>query len=355
MNNTALQIEPLDIRNADREAYVALNAFNNRIRAESYPDDPPIALAEMIQQMLHIPGFVDVFTWVIWDETHSSLIGKGEMSVLRMETNQHVADISIQVVPEYRRQGLGQHFLNLVAKQAQHEQRRLLMTSTNERIPGGAAFMTRIGAQKGQESHLNQLTVADLDRNLLQQWLAHGEQLTEDFELGLWDGAFPEERLPAVVDLLNVMNSAPRDQLDVEDFKMTPERLREMEKAVAARQTEHWTLYVAERKTGKFVGFTDVLWNANRPQLLTQNSTGIFPEYRNRGLGRWLKAAMLDKVLRERPQVKFVRTGNADSNTAMLKINHELGFKPYLSTAVWQVETDQVIHYLDQKRGNHDV
>jgi hypothetical protein len=63
-------------------------------------------------------------------------------------------------------------------------------------------------------------------------------------------------------------------------------------------------------------------------------------------LGRWLKAAMLDKVLKERPQVKYVRTGNADSNAAMLKINTELGFKPYTADAIWQVELQKVLDYL---------
>lgn len=75
--------------------------------------------------------------------------------------------------------------------------------------------------------------------------------------------------------------------------------------------------------------------------------TGVFPAYRKRGLGRWLKAAMLDAVLRERPQVRLVRTSNADSNTAMLAINRALGFKPYLAESFWQVETDTVLRYLD--------
>ncbi|MBI3460811.1 hypothetical protein HY009_07770, partial [Candidatus Acetothermia bacterium] len=74
------------------------------------------------------------------------------------------------------------------------------------------------------------------------------------------------------------------------------------------------------------------------------------PKYRNKGLGRWLKAAMLEKVLRERPQVKRLRTGNANSNGPMLKINHELGFKPYKSWIDWQVELDKALAYLGINR-----
>jgi GNAT superfamily N-acetyltransferase len=74
--------------------------------------------------------------------------------------------------------------------------------------------------------------------------------------------------------------------------------------------------------------------------------TGVFPQYRKKGLGRWLKAAMLEKVLKELPQVKFIRTGNADSNAAMLRINNELGFKPYMADTLWQVELQKVFEYL---------
>jgi hypothetical protein len=38
---------------------------------------------------------------------------------------------------------------------------------------------------------------------------------------------------------------------------------------------------------------------------------------------------------------------NADSNEPMLKINYELGFNPYISECIWQVETEKVLGYLD--------
>ena len=74
--------------------------------------------------------------------------------------------------------------------------------------------------------------------------------------------------------------------------------------------------------------------------------TGVFPTFRNKGLGRRLKAEMLEKVIADRPQVKYVRTDNADMNAPMMKINSELGFKPYIAECVWQVETEKVSDYL---------
>jgi mycothiol synthase len=41
-----------------------------------------------------------------------------------------------------------------------------------------------------------------------------------------------------------------------------------------------------------------------------------------------------------------VRTGNADVNKPMLKINTELGFKPYMASIIWQVEINRIKAYL---------
>ncbi len=58
---------------------------------------------------------------------------------------------------------------------------------------------------------------------------------------------------------------------------------------------------------------------------------------------------MLDRIVTGRPEAKFVRTGNADSNAAMLGINHALGFQPYISRALWQLDTDKALAYLAER------
>ncbi len=341
-------IKAVDPKHLTDDEYRAVNALNNRIRAERLPNDPPIPLEEDIQRLKNIPDFVQVTAWRV-THPNGALVASGSVAFFKMEQNQHVGEMSIEVLPEHRRHGIGRNLLAQIADAARGANRTLLIGSTNDRIPAGAAFMQRIGADKGLEGHTNQLDLKDLNRDLLRQWQVQAQERATDFELEFLQGPYPERDLADIARLMHVMNTAPRGSLQVEDFEMSPEHLRQQERSILARGSTRWSIFVREKSTGKFAGFTEMTWNPNRPQILSQMGTGVFPEYRNKGLGRWLKAAMLERVLRERPQVQFVRTGNADSNAAMLKINFELGFKHYISDAIWQVEVAKVFEYLGAK------
>ena len=144
-------------------------------------------------------------------------------------------------------------------------------------------------------------------------------------------------------------NTSPRDGLNLEDQHFTPERLRGIEQSMEIQGTQRWTMYVRERESGSLVGYSEMDFDPEQPHLIFQDATGVQPEFRGRGLGRWLKAAMLERLLHEKPEVKHVRTGNADSNGAMLKINTALGFKPHSAHVQWQVETEKVLELLRSK------
>jgi mycothiol synthase len=345
--STLFQIHPLNMTEASEAEYAAFNRHSNAIRRERLPDDPAVTLEETIQMFKNIPPFVAVREWCAWDASQEDIIAQGNVVMLRTEENQHLAQFDITVLPAYRRQGLGRRLLALIADAARAENRRLLLTETHDRAPG-AAFMTLLGAQKGLEGHVNQLRIGDLDRGLIERWLQQARERAPGYQIGLWDGPYPQDQIEAIARLHDLTNQQPMGSLEIEDQHMTPEELRDNERSIFARGMQRWTIYVMESATGKFAGFTEMGWNPTRPEILNQYMTGVFPEHRNQGLGRWLKAAMLDKVLKDRPEVKVVRTGNADSNAAMLKINNELGFQPYMATALWQIEIDRVQEYLDQ-------
>lgn len=342
-------IRPFDHKNATTAAYEALNIFSNRMRAEQFPDDPPIPLAEAIQDWRNMSAAYKLCEWAMQKQENTPILAAAHI-IMPLTDNLHMAYCGVEVLPEYRRQGLASRLLPLIVECVRLEGRRLLVAIPNARIPAGTVWLERLGAQKGSEEHYNQLRLADLDHTLLDQWQAAAQPLTADFELGVWTGAYPEEHLAAIAELvMRLANSVPRDQLQIEDMTCTPAELRKVEQSFAAIGRERWTLYLRERATSHFVGLTEVYWHPNRPEFLQQGMTGVLPVYRNRGLGRWLKAAMLTKVLRDRPQVAIIRTSNADSNAAMLKINRELGFQPYLVRIEWQVTTEQVADYLKMK------
>jgi len=183
-------------------------------------------------------------------------------------------------------------------------------------------------------------------RAMLRRWVGRAEERAQGFVLETLVGTFAESSLDEMAHLFNVMNDAPRGELDMEDEKMTPEHIREWDESLSRRGQERWHMHIRHVATGELAGYTETVWNPYRPDILQQWGTGVWPKYRNLGLGRWLKAAMLEKVVRERSAVKRVRTGNADSNAPMLGINYTMGFQPYRSWTGWQLTVDQAEQYL---------
>lgn len=345
---TDLEIKDFDPQTAGEADFALLNAFDNRLGAEAWPEDPPSTLEETIRNRRSTPPFFINREWVVCRADGSEVVAHGSAGYPETPENRHLAQFWIGVLPEMRRKGIAKALLRRVADLARTAERRLLMTRTSSSVPAGEAFMDRLGARMGLATYTNQLLIADLNRDLVREWQERAAALKGEFELGLWTGPYPEADIEAITRLETVMNTAPRDDLEMEDSSPSVERLRQWETSLLQRKVERWTIYARGLRSGELAGYTEVFWNPDQPQILAQGDTGVFPAYRNRGLGRWLKAAMLEKVLRERPEVTTVRTGNALSNAPMLRINEELGFRPRQSNFMWQVGLDRVFDYLGQ-------
>lgn len=341
-----IAIEEVDLPSLPSDDVVRLNAFENVLEAEAHPDDPPTPLELTRAQVRNVPDVIRVRAF--WArEADGSIAGTARTSFRDTEDNRHLLDVSMDVHPDRRRRGIGRVLLGCVAEVAEVEGRPLLVGVTSDRVPDGEAFARRLDATRGIAFHTNRLVLDEVDRDLVDRWIADGPARAPGYELVPVDGRYPDELLEAIVDVHHVMNTAPRDDLDMEDFRLTPDQVRQYEESLFASGTERWSLFARHGATGELVGLTEVFWNPHRPETVHQGDTGVAPEHRGHGLGKWLKGTMLRRILQERPGADDVRTGNADSNDAMLGINRAMGFRPYEASIGWQLPLERVRAYLE--------
>lgn len=331
----------IDIKNADMASFERIHSLFTCIETERNPDDPPISIEMLKQRWQNQPDFVNIQAWVIEPQPDQPFVASAWAVYLETEENRHLMQVMIGVLPAFRRQGLGRRLLQQIVEYTRSKQRQLLLFMTSSRVPAGVAFMQAMGATMAMESRPNELRLAEVQVELVQRWLAAAQGLETNYSLHFWDDAYTDSQIPDMLLLHELGNQAPRDDLDLEDFRITAEQLRQADESLIARGQQRWTAVVHERRTGRPVGFTELILERERPALLHQDLTGVFPEFRNQGIGRWLKAAMLDRVLREWPEGRVIRTGNAGSNAPMLKINSELGFRADHVNQAWQVDVEQ--------------
>ncbi len=339
-------IEEIDYRGASEDVLREINAFGHAMAAESHPEDPPEPFDVFRAWRDNISPNGVPREFLVRDD-NGLVIGRLETWWEREENNQHVLDIDLAVLPEQRRAGVGRRLLATAVEAAEEAEKRLLVGHTIDRVTAGEDFAKRVGAEAALVGHTNRLAIADVDRAMAERWVEEGPVRAPGYSLFAIDGAVPDEFVEQFVTVLGVMNTAPRENLDMEDWVITPEQLRHMERSMLSVGAERRYLAARLDATGEFVGFSE-LWRYSRsePNTCRQWGTGVFPEHRGHALGKWLKAVNILRVMDEWPEVVDIRTHNADSNDPMLGINRALGFEPYTVDVHWQIATEKARDYV---------
>jgi mycothiol synthase len=316
-------------------------AYTNELRREVLPDDPPITVEQVAAALAAQPDRIHTYAFRLKD-ADGALVGNATTSVDAKERdNPDVLAAGINVLPAHRRQGHGTKLLAELVALADSLGKTRIVGDTYEGVDAGAAFAEAVGGTARQANHMNHLPLAEVDRPMLERWVAEAADRSSDYELIGWDGPVPDEHVADWLDLVLVMNTAPKDDLELNDFTFTEEQLRDAERVARAVHQEDWVLVARHRATGEWAGFHNVGWEPNQPRYVYVGATGVMPEHRGHALGKWLKAAMTLRILDERPDATNIRTGNADSNDAMLGINRLMGYRPLLGQMTWELPVEE--------------
>jgi GNAT superfamily N-acetyltransferase len=256
------------------------------------------------------------------------------------ESNKHLFWTDFYVRQNERRRGTGAAWLPVILELMDRHGCTVVGMSAEDEP--GYAFLKWAGAEPKFSGAENRLRIADVDWALLERWVKEGQARSPRTKLEIYDGLLPDSMLDEFAPQLSTMlNTIPWEGLDHGDIIVTPAHMRyHNERLQAGQETPHTVL--TREPDGTMSSVTDVTWAPYRSTIIYQEFTGVLPSERGRGLGKWVKAAMLLHLRDLYPEMEWVATGNASSNAPMLAINKRMGFKQYRAGKEYQMTRDQV-------------
>ena len=335
-----VQVDP---NSADAGFWRRYHAFRRARHAETRPEDPldPDEVAERRMKMTRkfdIDLYYEIARdgqMVSWFTGHTVKPGSPGYG-----KNRDFFDAEWAVIAGHRRQGIGSRWLPLLLDLVDRHGCRVVSLWSEEE--SGHAFLRWIGAEKRLNAAENRLKLAEVDWSMVRRWVEEGAARSPQTRLEIYDGPIPESMIEEFApQLASLLNMIPFEELDHGEIVITPPQMREWYARMAATDTTQHTVLTRE-PDGVISGITDVSWTKHRPAFVEQMFTGVRPDARGRGIGKWIKATMLEKIRRDYPDVAWISTGNAESNAPMLSINRRLGFKQHRAGAEYQISRDRL-------------
>ena len=333
----------VDPRTAGPEFWKRYHEFRRARQKATRPDDPvrPDQVEERrmrYQDPFHIEFRYEISVdglMLSWFYGHTPRPGTSEY-----EKNKHLFWADAYVLLDHRRTRIGATWLPLVLDLVDRHGCTTVGMGTEE--DGGHAFLKWTGADVKLVEAENRLRLADVDWGMLQGWVAAGRKRSPETAVEIFDGPMPESMwVDFAPQMMTMLNTMPFESLDIGEIIVTPDHLREFyERLKVAGEDVHMVL--AREPDGTVSAVTEATWAPHRETIIQQMFTGVRPDARGRGLGKWIKAAMLLHLHELYPRAQWVSTDNAGSNAPMLAINKKVGFKQYRAASAYQISRDRL-------------
>lgn len=334
-------VKVFDPQAASEPELEALYDLSRTEHLEFWDEDPVPPYEQWKKELLDQPSHRKVLRWVVEGGDGSTLVASSSLVLENTETNLDQAGVDVYVRAEARKQGLARTLL-APALEAAAADGRTMLNGGGLTDREASSFSEHLGADLKILERKSRMPLAGVDRSMLEDWVVKAKERAEGYSLLQWDGPVPDAYLEKFVALTMVMNTAPRDDLEMEDWIHTPERQREGEERGLRKGYRWWTLVARHDESDELVGYTEFLFPPSDPTAAWQEATAVDPTHRDKGLGRWLKAANCLRLLDEHPEIEHVDTWNAFSNAPMLGINIAMGFEVVKSFSAYQIRTEKL-------------
>jgi len=255
------------------------------------------------------------------------IAGSAWLRLPDLEGTGQPARFGISVHPERRRQGVATALLAVVRTEAAADGRGALGATAGAGTDGEQA-LAAWGFTPGTQLVQLRLDVNGCDQQALR---ATVKAASEGYQLARWPGVVPADLATAYAQARNAVGDVTGEGLELMRSPWDEARVRDAAEDYAAEGDAQLTvaaLYPDEQGHEVVAGYSEVVLPGGVGPVALQSDTAVVHAHRGRGLGLWVKAAMLQWLLGAHPEVETVVTHCAESNRHMIAINEQLGFEP---------------------------
>ena len=340
-----IHLQQLDIPKMSEGQWRDLLNARSEFAAELRPGEPVPSHEQQRLSLSRIPELRDqVVFWLIYND-NAKVVGYCTLAHPKPENPDYEANkdriyVEPVVLAPYRRQGVGTQLLPLIVKYAQKVGASWVEWDTE--FTSGFRFSEKLGASVAGQQRTNRLAVEQVDWDMMQRWVDAGRSKNPQAEL-LHILTLPEPSLlEPICDLVTDINrNQPKDDVEGISYTLTPEEFMNNARRQKEDRIERVILCTRE-PDGTLSGMTDMFYNEAKPTHVNIRITGVRREFQNRGLGKWLKAAMMLDLRERNPVVRFVDTDNFNTNAPMLSINDRMGFKLFEQYVFYKIRVDDL-------------
>jgi len=254
--------------------------------------------------------------------------------------------LAVEVLPSYRRQGIGSALYNSLLEMVEAGGDTILQTFVAQKITPGPQLeaptgfgsvplesdATRFLLARGFElEQVERMSRLDLPAEL------PSVDSPPDYHVVSWTGRTPVEHLDDIALLRTRMQTdAPSAGLEPEDNPWTAERISEDDDGQESSPRTNLTSLAVHTATGAAAGFTELSVPPELRRPVVQGDTIVRREHRGHRLGMVLKLANLRYLAEVAPGHPSVTTFNAEENRPMLSVNEEIGFVAWGYEGGWK-------------------